>query len=307
MNPDHSPSFHRLLQRQIKKVKRDDGSLDLDTLLGLVHTTYSELEHNSKTMERAMQLMSEEMRAHHEAIRQEKNRAEHANSAKSEFISVVSHELRTPMHSIMSYTMMGLKQEVVQQSEKLSKYLTNINIASKRILDLLDNLLDLSKMESGKIEYDLSMNNMDEIVHKSLADLDAYIKARNIHINYSTLGEEFFAWCDSRMIRQVLHILIHNACKFSSEHEAVTIAITQDANRFTCSITDNGVGFPQEDSEKVFEKFYDNPRISKDQKGTGISLSICKEVLHAHQGTIEAHRNDATGNTTIIFSLPLKP
>lgn len=312
MNHDEhsSPSYHRLLARQLKKARNNSGDVDVSKLLELVNASYGELEHNARMMERAMQHASDEMREQHEVIRKEKQRAEDANFAKNDYISSVSHELRTPMHAVLNYTMMGLKQEVVQQSEKLSKYLTNISVASKRVLDLLDNLLDLAQMESGKVEYQLAMNDVDESLTQALDDLSTLVKARNITVQIRRLTADNFVLCDAKMVRHVFQNILHNALRVTKEYGSVTITLEKTASDagepvMRCSVQDQGAGIAPEDLDKVFGKFYQNRLLDKEHRGTGISLAICKEIIAKHHGTIWAELN-VDGGANFIFELPLR-
>lgn len=306
LDEENSPSFHRLLDRQLRKTRKSDGSVDVEALLKMVNVAYGELEHNSRTMERAMQLMSEEMRAHHETIRQEKIKAESANEAKTEFVSTVSHELRTPMHSIINYTVMGLKQEAVQQSDKLTKYLTNINIASKRMLDLLDNLLDISKIESGNVDFEIASGDLREIVTHAIEAFDSMLKARNITLHVEHVGSHFFVMCDHKKILTVLHHMFANALRASKDFSVIRVTLqpSEDEKSLVCHVVDQGVGFPEEDLSRAFEKFYRNPRMHKDVSGTGLGMSLCKEIILGHRGEIAAHSLAEEG-AKITFTLPL--
>ncbi|WP_010300009.1 MHYT domain-containing protein [Candidatus Odyssella thessalonicensis] len=233
-----------------------------------------------------------------------------ANKAKTEFLSNMSHELRTPMHAILSYSNMGLKklrdrQEVT--SEPLYKYLNNIQIAGNRLLNLLNNLLDLAKLEAGKMDFNFQLNDFQSVIDHSFNELESLFTQKGITLavdNKAHLTEAVF---DKEKLVQVVINLLSNAIKFSSPNSRIHITVANvslaKGKGLSCRIEDEGIGVPKDEVTKIFDKFFQSSITRTQAGGTGLGLPICKQIMEGHGGTIWAE-NGSKG-AVFMFQFPL--
>jgi PAS domain S-box-containing protein len=258
-------------------------------------------------------------------IRHAKDSAEIANKAKSEFLANMSHELRTPMHGILSFTHLCLKQFKSlpldeKQIEKLQKFLSNIETSSQRLLSLLNNLLDLSKLESGKEEFNLEKNDLYELIQQITDEYLAKIQEKQINFIINQPADPLLVLCDKSKILQVLSNLIANAIKFSPENKPITVTIEnadivlgkratdkEKTEGVLLSIIDQGLGIPDEELATVFDKFIQSSKTKSGAGGTGLGLSISQEIIDAHNGKIWAEHNPQGGAIFKLFLPHIQP
>lgn len=218
---------------------------------------------------------------------------------KSELVSTVSHELRTPLASVLGFTEMLLMKELKPERQK--KYLETIYKEGKRLTNLINDFLDLQRMESGRQEYTMALNFLNEIAMEVIEKFK-HEETHNIYV----MDEAPFvgAKVDRDRITQVFSNLISNAIKFSPEGGNVVIHLRNHQNKLVISVRDEGMGIPDEDLPSIFEKFkrIDNSETRK-IGGTGLGLAICKEIIEAHGGEIGIE-SDLGKGTTVSFSIP---
>jgi signal transduction histidine kinase len=239
--------------------------------------------------------------------------AEQANKAKSEFLANMSHELRTPMHGILSFARLGIKNVEKGDFQKLAKYFDRITISGERLLILLNDLLDLAKLETGQIKLQKETGNLRQLADTCVAEQEAWSKEKNITIAWKTFEKNITAEFDSPKIVQVISNLLSNAIKFSPENKQISLScVAQDylliANKKTFpvllfSIEDEGVGIPKAELNDIFDKFIQSSKTKTNAGGTGLGLAICKEIIEAHQGKIWAE-NAPEGGAIFKFIIP---
>jgi len=245
-------------------------------------------------------------------------RAQAANAAKSEFLANMSHELRTPMHSILSFSNFGIKKIDTADRAKLSTYFDRIQTSGMRLLDLLNDLLDLAKLESGQQAVQLKQSDLATVVRGCTEELESRILELNVSLKINDMPSDTIASFDATKIGQVIINLLSNAIKFSPKHGTITLS-TKRENRvigrrkedkratetLSVAISDEGVGIPPDELAAVFDKFFQSSKTSTGAGGTGLGLSICKEIIDAHQGLIWAENNKDCG-ATFCFVIPVK-
>jgi signal transduction histidine kinase len=242
-----------------------------------------------------------------ELLMEQKERAEKAVKAKSEFLSNMSHELRTPMQAILGYSEICLAEIGDGNVQSAPRYLRNVSTSGKRLLSLLNDLLDLSKMEAGKMEYKHERADMKEAVAQALAELDPLIRGKDIKLHLK-LKERSEAVFDKRHIIQVLINLISNAIKFSAVGGQIVIELSRDhapenAPGLRLRVIDEGPGIPEAELKTVFDKFIQSSKTKSGAGGTGLGLAICHNIIAAHSGRIWAENREPKG-AIFTFVIP---
>lgn len=219
-----------------------------------------------------------------------KELAEEANKEKSRFLSNMSHELRTPMHGILGFTDISLQ---LVKDDEVKKYLDYILTSGKRLTNLLDDLLDLHRLEVGKMPADFAKHDITIVTQQCVTGLHSLSneKGLTIKINTDQMIEGVF---DQKLMSQVITNLLSNAIKFSSENNTININIDKKVERLNgseqmvlnFSVIDQGIGIPTDEHDKVFDRFVQSSKTTTSNGGTGLGLSIVKEILDIHRGKI---------------------
>ena len=243
----------------------------------------------------------------------EKEIAELANKSKSEFLANMSHELRTPMHAILSFSNFGIKKFNSAPPEKLLSYFNKINQSGERLLALLNDLLDLSKLEAGKLEFNFRLNELTFVLKKCIDEQEAQLNEKNLFIKTIYSEHNTQAEFDTVKISQVITNFLSNAIKFSEQGTTLSIVIKADklfsdagiSKGLCLSITDQGIGIPDNELDTIFDKFIQSSKTKTGAGGTGLGLAICKEFIDAHHGRIWAEHNPQ-GGSIFSFVIPLQ-
>ena len=234
----------------------------------------------------------------------EKLLAEEANKAKSTFLSNMSHDLRTPMNAIVGMT--AIASEHIDEKERVAECLRKITLSSKQLLGLINDVLDMSKIESGKFTLTAEPLSLRETMETMCDIIRPQLKTKNQNFNIvieTIISENVL--CDSVRINQVLLNFLSNAMKFTPENGSISISLRQEASpkgekfvRTHFSVKDNGIGMDASFKDKIFTAFEreDNLRIHKIQ-GTGLGMAITKYIVDAMGGTIDVDTALGKGTT----------
>ncbi|TYS67510.1 HAMP domain-containing protein [Sutcliffiella horikoshii] len=220
---------------------------------------------------------------------------------KSEFVSTVSHELRTPLASVLGFTERMIYKELTEERKKT--YLKTIYQEAKRLTALINDFLDVQKMEAGKQVYRKKPENIVEIIQEAS---DIFQHNANTHpILLEVMTEQTKVEADREKLSQVMANLLSNAIKYSPDGGKIHIAVISKAEMLQVTIRDHGIGIPKEAIPHLFTKFYrvDNSDLRK-IGGTGLGLSIVKEIIHAHDGDIRITSQMEEG-TVVTIEIPL--
>ncbi|MBU0944437.1 MAG: PAS domain S-box protein [Proteobacteria bacterium] len=235
--------------------------------------------------------------------------AQAASQAKSEFLANISHELRTPMHGILGYARLGQKRTDIVSKAKLNEYFSVISESGSRLMDLLNNLLDFSRLEVGKMRYTMSQKDLLSRIHQLVYELTPLAAEKHLTFQVTSESGKISAFCDQEKIVQVLRNLISNAIKFSFKDTVITISCKtiHDKNDFPrqqISVHNVGVAIPENELTTIFEKFIQSSATKSGAGGTGLGLAICKQLLDDHKSKIWAE-NLQGGITVFRFWLPV--
>ena len=233
-----------------------------------------------------------------------KQTADEANKAKTEFLANMSHELRTPMHAILSFASMGGEKIGKAPDEKLHRYFSRIEESGKRLLYMLNDLLDLSKLEAGKMSFLMDHGNLGDIVKQVESECHALISDKELTLSIDDGGVSPKAWFDSDRMLQVVTNLLSNAIKFSPKNSEIQVNLyedilplnmLEDVAALRLTVTDQGIGIPNDELESVFDKFVQSSQTNTGAGGTGLGLAICKHIVDFHHGKIYAENNSDQG------------
>ncbi len=287
--------------------------LDANHLEGfiVVLADISRLKAVEKSLKEYQENLEEKIELRTRELKHAKTQAEAANEAKSEFMANISHELRTPMHHILNYSKFGLTKINKVSREKLTFYFSQVHNTGKRLMVLLNNLLDFSKLEAGKMNYELDSVDMIPLIEEVIADYESMAEQKGINVEIQNPDFIPVALCDRLKIGQVLGNLLSNAIKYSSKNSVVFVGFKQTALSTADSnndgleilVADKGVGIPDHELKMIFDKFSQGSLTKNGAGGTGLGLAICRQIILDHKGRIWAESSPGQG-TTVHFILP---
>ncbi len=245
-----------------------------------------------------------EFRAAERATRDARDVAEEASRAKTEFIANISHELRTPLQSILGFSELGMVRG--RQHEKLASMFTDIHNSGQRMLALVNDLLDVSKIESTVGTFHLERTDLRTLVREVAREIDPLLAGRQLTLSLALSELPLVAKVDPMRFQQVLRNVIANAIKFSPFHGRIEVSgETTAAGEIHIAVRDQGPGIPPEEIERVFEAFVQSSQTKDGSGGTGLGLAICRKILEAHGGRIHAE-NLAGGGTVFHIHVPAR-
>ncbi|MCM8783605.1 MAG: cell wall metabolism sensor histidine kinase WalK [Candidatus Omnitrophica bacterium] len=222
---------------------------------------------------------------------------------RQDFVANVSHELRTPLTSIKGYAE-TLLEGALEDKKNAKEFLEIIYRDAERLSRLIDDLLDLSRIESGKLKMHFSKVDLAKIIKHSLRIMDEQLNNRNITVELNLPENLSPVLADEARITQVMLNLLDNAIKYNVDRGKIEISVLEKDNFMEVNIKDTGIGIPEKDLLRLFERFYrvDKAR-SRELGGTGLGLSIVKHIVQAHQGEVFAKSEFGKGST-FSFTLP---
>lgn len=225
---------------------------------------------------------------------------------KAQFISTVSHELRTPLTAIregISIVMDGIAGKLKpKQKEFLELSKRNVD----RLSMLINDVLDFQKLESGRMKFDLSLNDVARTIHDAADTMKLFADKHKVKMLVNLAPDVGQAMFDHNRIIQVITNLLSNAIKFTPPSGKVTLQTTRQNNEIIITVTDTGMGIPKDDLPKIFERFYRVKRPGKEIQGTGLGLPIVAQIITEHSGRILVDSETGKGTTFTVY-LPVTP
>lgn len=228
------------------------------------------------------------------------------SKAKSEFLANMSHELRTPLNSIIGFSeLLKAMKTKGELSEKQERYVDNVITSGKFLLNLINDILDLSKVEAGKIELVKEKLSVPAVIGETLSLIKERASKHNIKLQKELDPELEFIEADEQRIKQILFNLLSNAVKFSKDGGIVTVTTKKEGDMARISVTDTGIGIKEENIGKLFKEFEQlDSGISRSYGGTGLGLAISKKLVELHGGKISVESKYGEGST-FTFSIPI--
>ncbi len=227
----------------------------------------------------------------------------HLENVRKDFVANASHEIRTPLTSIKGYAE-TLLEGAIDDKKNAKDFLQIISTDSNRLVQLVDDLLDLSRIESDKLNLNFSPHSIKSIVERVLVGLEKQASNREITLKKDIPENISEVSIDDASIAQVLLNLIENGIKYNKKGGSITISAKEDGNFVRVDVSDTGIGIPEEDLPRIFERFYrvDKAR-SRELGGTGLGLSIVKHIIQAHNGEVSVV-SELEKSSTFSFTLP---
>jgi signal transduction histidine kinase len=237
-----------------------------------------------------------------ESMRWLNKKLEEASRHKSEFLANLSHELRTPLNAVLGASELLAEGLFGQLNEKQTEYVQDIHESGTHLLSLINDVLDLSKVEAGKLDLQLSHFDVRSLMESSAVIVRERAAGKSIEFNVVPPPEEVVVEADERKIKQIVYNLLSNAVKFTPENGRVVFSAHRDGAEVVLVVEDNGPGVAAEFRERIFEEFF---QTSSDQEGTGLGLPLAKRLVELHGGRIWLESEEGQGSR-FSFAIPIE-
>lgn len=248
---------------------------------------------------------SEELKRTTEELKVSKERSEAADRLKSAFLATMSHELRTPLNSILGFTGIILQGFSGPLNDEQNKQLNMVNNSAKHLLSLIQDILDVSKIESGQLKINISSFDMHQTIQIGIQTVKPLADEKGLGLNVEVIPSEIMIQSDQRRVEQIIFNLLSNSIKFTEKGEVKVICNVRDGQVIT-QIIDTGIGIKPEHMDRLFKPFIQiDDGLSRRYEGTGLGLSICKKLVEILGGSISA-RSEYGKGTVFTFLLPCK-
>lgn len=248
-----------------------------------IDSRYLEFRSIAETLEET----AAELRRREEELRLQTEKAVKASQHKSEFLAKMSHELRTPLNSIIGFSDLMTEQEATLTSQKRLAFLDNVASSARHLLKLINDLLDIAKVESGKMKLHLENVDLRLSINSTVATTQPLFVRKQQQVEVRTPEQPMLARADAGRIEQVLLNLLSNANKFTPAGEKIIISGGADATMWRIEVADRGIGISAADQKRIFDEFEQVDAPTTHSTGTGLGLALAKRFVEAHGGTIE--------------------
>ena len=296
--------------RYLETATADGGRVSIGTDISAIRTREDQLQKNEQALQKTIDVLRKSQTRIvelAESYEQEKIRAEEANQSKSEFLANMSHELRTPLNAINGFSDILQKEMFGPLGDpRYKEYVGDILFSGQHLLSLINDILDMSKIEAGKMSLNTEMLQMNEMIEQVVRILRGRAEENSLKLVFDPAQlPEIEA--DPRAVKQVLLNLMTNAIKFTPEGGVVSIDVTPKSAGLIVSVSDTGIGISKEDIERLARPFEQvETKNTRQTEGTGLGLALSKSLVELHGGNFKIESIPGEG-TTVIFTLPNKP
>ncbi len=292
--------FAQTLEAQAEKgLSSERAYVEPFTEVGMIAERYNALMDVLETSTTDIETLRQAEASLQEALKD----AESANAAKTEFLANMSHEIRTPLHGILCFAGFGRKRAHTSPPEKLEEYFSKIGVSGDRLLELVNDLLDLSKLEAGKMNLEPKWQDVERVIAGVVDEMDSLLAERDIEVVFDRPSAKIEAEIDATRMMQVIRNLLSNAVKFTPVGSTVHLTLTKQASGYSVTVRDHGPGIPEGELESIFDKFVQSTKTKSGAGGTGLGLSIVQEIVAGHGGRVYA-RNHAEGGAIFTVEIP---
>lgn len=230
-------------------------------------------------------------------------RIQESTKLKSEFLASMSHEFRTPLNAIIGFSEMILSEDFGKLNDKQRKFLNNITLSGKHLLNLVNDILDLSKIESGNMELNYEIFNVNIAIYETVSILKSMAIKKNISIN-TNLAENIVISADMNRFKQIMYNLLSNGIKFTEDNGQVSINSVFDNYNLKIEVIDTGIGISTKDKDKIFQEFRQiDSSYTRKQEGSGLGLKLTQKLIEMHKGIID-FESEAGKGSKFWFILP---
>ena len=229
----------------------------------------------------------------------EADQVKELDALKTKFFSNISHELRTPL-SLLIGPLREMEAGTVENGQE-KKYVKLMRRNAERLLQLINQLMDLSKLESGKLELRVTRTDITSLFRMITASFESLAEQKGIHYHIHQPEKQLVGWCDRDKLEKIAGNLIANAFRFTPRNGNISISLQFDEKRLRFTVQDDGAGIPQEQISKIFDRFHQVPGT---QGGTGLGLSLVKELLQLHKGQVSVQSEEGRGSSFRV-SIPI--
>ncbi len=275
-------SFYRMYRERLEEQRR----------------RLEEAVHLNAELERKVAARTRELAEANRRLRETNEQLVEANRAKSEFLANVSHELRTPLNAIIGFSELLRDPQFGRLTERQLGFLTDIHESGEHLLNLINDILDLSKIEAGRMEVRKQLSSVPQLVAEALAMVRPQAVKKELDLRVSCSPEAESAEVDPGMFRQIVLNLLSNAVKFTGRGGRVEVAARADGDSLRVEVSDTGIGIPEEDHERIFREFYQvDGSYSRQYPGTGLGLALVWRMVGMHGGSVSVSSSPGQGST----------
>ena len=272
-------------------------------MLGQIQEREEALRDVHDELEKRVQARTAELAAANKALELQNREVERATRLKSKFLASMSHELRTPLNAIVGFSDLLAEQTAGQLNDKQKRFVNHIKQGSSHLLQLINDILDLSKIEAGQLELRCEDFQIKDALPEVLSTIRPLAMAKNIQVQHK-VETDWAVYADRVRFKQILYNLISNAVKFTPKEGRIDIDCHEDGNSVRISVTDTGIGIRAEDQAVIFEEFRQvEGAADTTQEGTGLGLAITKRLVEQQGGKISVESEPGKGSR-FSFTLP---
>jgi two-component system sensor histidine kinase/response regulator len=249
--------------------------------------------------------LQQQLQMQNTILEEQKEELAQLNASKDKFFSIIAHDLRSPLTALLTYTRFAAESLTSFSQDELQEMVDNLRDTSENLYELLENLLDWSRIQGGMMKFYPQKVNIRDVLRRNLALFEPNARQKQIILK-SSIQEKMFAYVDEKMVDAIIRNLISNALKFTPTNGHIEVNASQNEEFLKVSVADTGIGVSKEDLPKLFridERYRDSG--TEGEMGTGLGLILCKELIEKSGGQIWAESEIGKGST-FIFTLPRK-
>ena len=286
---------------RIELRRRDELGGLADELNGMA----ASLQASVRGLEQRVKDRTQELQQALAELSQKGSQLEVASRHKSEFLANMSHELRTPLNAIIGFSQVLRQRLFGEINAKQEEYLDDILASGNHLLDLINDVLDLSKVEAGQVELEVATFSLREALERGVVTVRERATKNGVRLSLELAADVDLVDGDERRVQQVVFNLLSNAVKFTPRGGSVVVASARENGEVLVSVTDTGPGIAADDQERIFEEFQQTDVGVQQREGTGLGLALSKRLVELHGGRIWVESQPGHGSR-FVFTLPIE-